>query len=265
MSSKIICFSKYSDARGKLIFFELANHDLSMFKNLSWTIFNHVNKVNVESSRKSTGEIFIALQGNFEVMLFTELNEKKHFTLSSNHYALSVANGTYLSMLNVSQDAIILNITADKKSDAVTVVKESLPLKSQNAKHNCIDDCMTILFFLPTIENNHQVNTQLPFKVERIFYLFDVPAQAVRGGHAHKKCHQILVAVQGSFEVILDDGKNKSKILLNQSNVGLHIPPGIWASEINFALGSICLVMASEVFDESDYIRDYNVFLNSKK
>lgn len=264
MSSKIICFSKYSDARGKLIFFEFANHELSGFKNLAWTILKDSNKVNIESSRKSAGEIFIALQGNLEVVLFTERNKKKHFKLSSNHYGLSVANGTYLSMLNVSQDAIILNITADKNCDAVTLAKESLPLNSQNVNHNCIDDCVTILFFLPTIENNHQVNTQLPFKVERIFYLFDVPAQAVRGGHAHKKCHQILVAVQGSFEVILDDGKNKSKILLNQSNVGLHIPPGIWASEINFTLGSVCLVMASEVFDESDYIRDYNVFLNSK-
>lgn len=264
MSSKIVRFSKYKDKRGKLIFFEVANHDLSVFKNLSWTIFKHSNKVNVESSRKSTGEFFIALHGSFEVVLLNDSNQDKYFSLSSNDYALSVANGTYLSMENVSQDAIILNITADVKCDDVTLVKEALPLNSKNAKQYGIDDCVAIKFFSATIENHHQVDAQLPFKVERIFYLFDVPAQAVRGEHAHKTCHQILVAVQGSFEVILDDGKNKRKTLLNQSNVGLHIPPGIWASEINFMQGSICLVMASEVFAESDYIRDYNVFLNSK-
>lgn len=264
MSSKIVHLSKYSDKRGNLVFFEFANHELVVLHNLSWTVFNGLNKLNVKSSRKSSEEYNIALQGNFEVVLLNESNQKKYFTLLSNDFALSVVNGTYLSIENVSQDAIILNIAVDVKCDHVKLVTGLLPLTSQNAIHNCIDDCMTILFFSTTIENYHQVNAHLPFKMKRIFYLFDVPAQAVRGGHAHKTCHQILVAVQGSFEVILDDGKNKSKILLNQSNVGLHIPPGIWASEINFTAGSICLVMASEVFDETDYIREYNVFLNSK-
>jgi hypothetical protein len=102
---------------------------------------------------------------------------------------------------------------------------------------------------------------EVPFSVKRIFYLYDIPGGESRGAHAHKDCHQFLVCVSGSFEVLLDDGLNTRKIYLNMPNFGLHIPPGIWASENNFATGSICLVFASHEYSEDDYIRDYNVFL----
>ena len=101
----------------------------------------------------------------------------------------------------------------------------------------------------------------IPFNVERIFYLYDIPGGESRGAHAHKKCHQFLVAASGSFEVMLDDGKLKKIVSLNQPYKGLHIPPGIWASEINFSSGAICLVMASHKYDENDYLRDYNEYI----
>ena len=101
----------------------------------------------------------------------------------------------------------------------------------------------------------------IPFNVERIFYLYDIPGGESRGAHAHKECHQFLVAVSGSFEVMLDDGKLKKTVSLNQPYKGLHIPPGIWASEINFSSGAICLVMASHKYDENDYLRDYNEYI----
>jgi hypothetical protein len=104
-------------------------------------------------------------------------------------------------------------------------------------------------------------NIDLPFATKRIFYLYDIPGGESRGAHAHKQCHQFLVATSGSFEVLLDDGKTKRQVLLNRPDIGLHIPPGIWASEINFSSGSICLVLASHEYDESDYIRDYEDFL----
>lgn len=264
MSSKIVRFFKHIDKRGKLIFFEFANYEVCVFKNFSWSVLNDSNKVNVASRRKSSGEFIIALQGNFQVVLSQELNQKEYFTLNSNEYALFVANGTYLQIENGSQDAIILHTTTDVKSDVVTIANNLLSINFKNPNHTCIDACVKIDFFSPTSNNIFQIDAHLPFKVARFFYLFDVPTQALRGGHAHKKCHQVLVAVQGSFEVILDDGSSKSSIVLNQSNVGLHIPPGIWATEVNFQLGSICLVLASDVFDESDYIRDYDAFLNSK-
>ena len=83
-----------------------------------------------------------------------------------------------------------------------------------------------------------------------------------RGAHSHKECHQFLIAASGSFEVSLDDGKFKRQIFLNRPSIGLHIPPGIWASEINFSSGAICLVLASHTYYEKDYVRNYNDFLN---
>jgi hypothetical protein len=101
---------------------------------------------------------------------------------------------------------------------------------------------------------------EVPFEIKRLFYLYDIPGGESRGAHAHKKCHQFLVAASGSFEVVLDDGNAKRQVLLNRPNLGLHIPPGIWASEINFSTGAICLVLASHKYDETDYIRAYENF-----
>jgi WxcM-like, C-terminal len=102
----------------------------------------------------------------------------------------------------------------------------------------------------------------LPFIPKRVFYLYDIPAGEDRGAHAHKKCHQFIIAAQGSFEVSLFDGKNKKTVALNRPFYGLHIPPGIWAYELNFSSGSICLVLASEKFSEQDYIREYSDFIS---
>lgn len=99
-----------------------------------------------------------------------------------------------------------------------------------------------------------------PFKVKRIFYLYDIPGGESRGAHAHKKCHQFLIPASGAFEILLDDGKTRRLVQLNRPYWGLHIPPGIWASEINFSSGSICLVLASNMYDASDYIREYDAY-----
>lgn len=103
---------------------------------------------------------------------------------------------------------------------------------------------------------------EIPFDVKRIFYLYDIPGGESRGAHAHKECHQFLVAASGSYEVLIDDGKVKKVFSLNRPTIGLHIPPGIWASEINFSAGAVCLVLASHEYNEKDYIRDYNQYLN---
>jgi len=101
----------------------------------------------------------------------------------------------------------------------------------------------------------------IPFDINRVFYLYDIPGGEDRGAHAHKECHQILIAASGSFEVELDDGKNKRTVFLNRPYYGLHIPPGIWASEKGFSSGSICLVLASHKYDEIDYIRNYEDYI----
>lgn len=104
-------------------------------------------------------------------------------------------------------------------------------------------------------------NFELPFNINRIFYLYDIPGGESRGAHAHRQCHQFLVAASGSFEVMMDDSKTKRIVQLNRPYFGLHIPPMIWASEINFSSGSICLVLASHKYDASDYIRSYDEYV----
>lgn len=105
----------------------------------------------------------------------------------------------------------------------------------------------------------------IPFEIKRVFYTYDIPGGESRGAHAHKECHQFLIAASGAFEVLLDDGVNKRTVLLNRPFYGLHIPPGIWASEQGFSSGSVCLVFASHKYDENDYIRNYLEFINLKK
>ncbi|MFV0605971.1 MAG: sugar 3,4-ketoisomerase [Niabella sp.] len=106
---------------------------------------------------------------------------------------------------------------------------------------------------------------EFPFDIKRVFYLYDVPGGESRGGHVHKECHQFLVAASGSFEISLDDGTFKRQVFLNRPSMGLHIPPGIWASEVNFSSGAICLVIASHGYIALDYIRDYDEFLAFRK
>ena len=129
-------------------------------------------------------------------------------------------------------------------------------------------DCSVIQ--LPKIHNRAGNITlvsnrvEVPFDVKRVFYIYDIPGGENRGAHAHINCHQLLVAASGSFEIELDDGKTKRTIMLNRPDYGLHIPPGIWAAEKGFSSGSICLVLASDIYDESDYLRSYGKFLEAK-
>lgn len=105
----------------------------------------------------------------------------------------------------------------------------------------------------------------IPFEIKRVFYLYDVPTDESRGAHAHKELHQVLVCLAGSFDVSVNDGKYQEVIHLNRPWKALHIPPMIWAAELNFDPGTVCLVLASMFYDESDYYRNYDDFLNAVK
>jgi uncharacterized RmlC-like cupin family protein len=104
-------------------------------------------------------------------------------------------------------------------------------------------------------------NDRIPFEMKRVYYLYDVPSGAERGGHAHKNLKQFLIALSGSFDVVLNDGYEKKTVTLNKPFEGLLINPGIWRELNNFSSGSVCLVLASAVFNEEDYIREFDEFL----
>lgn len=135
-------------------------------------------------------------------------------------------------------------------------------------KDTCVYDCTMV-----ELDKHHHTkgnitvvgnNQTIPFDVQRIYYLYDIPGGESRGGHAHKELRQLIVAASGSFTVILDDGKVKRKFVLNRPYQGLLIVPGIWRTLDDFSSGAVCLVLASHVYDETDYIRSYNDFVNYK-
>ncbi len=103
----------------------------------------------------------------------------------------------------------------------------------------------------------------IPFEIKRVYYLYDVPGGEARGGHAHKNLLQFIIAISGSFDVVLDDGTNKKRFHLNRAYYGLYIPSMIWRELDNFSSASVCLVLASEPYSANDYIRDYDEFLKA--
>ena len=121
-------------------------------------------------------------------------------------------------------------------------------------------------------KNKHQVGSlssiesesSFPFKIKRVYYIYDVPGGSDRGGHAHIDLEQYIIAVSGAFEVRLDDGRNRKTVRLDRPNFALHIRKGIWREIRNFTSGSICMVIASEVYENSDYIYDYEEFIKYK-
>lgn len=107
-------------------------------------------------------------------------------------------------------------------------------------------------------------NRHVPFDIQRVYYLYDVPGGSERGGHAHKALHQLIIAMSGSFDVVLDDGREKKRVHLSRSYNGLYVCPMIWRELDNFSSGSVCMVLASNKYEESDYYRDYREFMSDR-
>ena len=119
---------------------------------------------------------------------------------------------------------------------------------------------------LPKIEDHRgnltfiEQTRHVPFEIKRVYYLYDVPGGGIRGGHAHKQQHEFIIAASGSFDVIVSDGKESTRYHMNRSYYGLYLPPMVWRELDNFSSGSVCLVLASDVYVEEDYIRDYESY-----
>jgi hypothetical protein len=132
-----------------------------------------------------------------------------------------------------------------------------------------LDKCQ--IFDLPRINDRRgnlsfiEANRHVPFEIRRVYYLYDVPGGAERGGHAHKALHQLIIAMSGSFDIHLDDGHAKKTIHMNRSYYGLYVCPMIWREIDNFSSGAVCMVLASDYYDELDYYREYNDFVNDVK
>jgi hypothetical protein len=136
-------------------------------------------------------------------------------------------------------------------------------------KKTTVFDCNIVHF--PRLQNRAgnitavQNGIELPFDLKRVYYLYDIPGGEDRGAHAHLRLEQMIIAASGSFDVTIDDGRNKKTVQLNRPFFGLHVLPGMWRDISNFSSGAICLVLASELYDTTDYIRTYEEYLNYVK
>lgn len=236
---------------------------------------------------KENQEFIVALSGAFDVVL-DDGRQKKTFSLNRSYMGLYVPKGMWRTMTNFSTNslALVLSSTEYDVNDyimdydeflkwsedetAATTPADYAPMS--NVRHlfsvgegiSVFDCSLCQLSKFHDVEGNLTVvseNVHVPFPINRVFYSYDIPGGEDRGAHAHKECHQFIIAASGSFEVVLDDGTNKRTVTLNRPFWGLHVPPGIWASEQGFSSGSICLVLASHGYSEDDYLRNYDDFI----
>lgn len=285
---KIINLPKITDPRGNLTFIESQNHIPFKVERTFWIYDVPGGETRGGHAYKTTEEFIVALSGSFDVIIDNG-KEKKTFSLNRSYYGLYVPAGTWRHMENFSTNSLALVLSSTKfnqqdyirsyetfkKKDVINLheKKEKKITNNHaptlNSKQTTVFDCSYIELDINhrdkgniTVVENNKI---LPFNTKRIYYLYDVPGGMERGGHAHKELHQLISAVSGSFDVILYDGKVKRTVTLNRPNHCLYIVPGIWRELVNFSSGSICLVLASHLFSEQDYIRNLVTFSKIKE
>lgn len=288
--ARIIGLPKIEDPRGNLSIIEQFKQIPFEIKRAYWIYDVPGGMDRGGHAYKENEEFIVALSGSFDVLLNDGKNEQK-FQLNRSYFGLYVPKGMWRTMTNFSTNslALVLSATEYNANDYImdfeefkkwrnnnTIVTSSLTTKGstkerisylmfQAEEGKSVFECsLCELNKMHDPEGNLTYvyeNIHIPFPINRVFYSYDIPGGEDRGAHAHKECHQFIIAASGSFEVVLDDGTNKRTVTLNRPFWGLHVPPGIWASEQGFSSGSICLVLASHGYSEDDYIRNYDDFL----
>lgn len=278
---RFIELPKVIDRRGNLSFIEAENHIPFRIARTYWIYDIPGGQRRGSHAFKSQHEVIIALSGSFDIIL-NDGKEKRAYTLNRSYNALYIPNMMWRSLENFSTNALCMVITSEPyceddyirnyKTFRKSVMEDyqylTTPIlkdyKIPSPGYNTVFDCSLIEF--PVIKNRAGNLTpihggeNIPFDIKRIFYIYDIPSGEKRGMHAHRHCHEILIATSGSFEVELDDGINRKTVLLNRPMYGLHIPPGVWATEKEYSSGVICLALASDKYDSEDYIHTYSDF-----
>lgn len=280
---RIIELNKIGDRRGNLSIIEEERQIPFEIKRTFWIYDVPGGAERGGHAYRECEEFIVALSGSFTCVV-DDGNGPKEYHLNRSYYGLYVPKGCWRMMQDFSTNsvALVLASTDYNEDDYIWDYEEFRQWKKQNidvapdVKHTAtfignemkkasVFDCS-----LYELTKNEQPegnltyiynNVHVPFAVKRVFYSYDIPGGESRGAHAHKDCHQLLIAAGGAFEVVLDDGTNKRTVTLNRPFWGLHVPPGIWAEEQGFSSGAICLVLASKGYSEDDYIRDYGKYI----
>ena len=288
--AKIIEVPKYLDSRGNLSFVQ--NYDQIPFeiKRTYWLYDVPGGESRGGHAEINNDEVVIALSGAFDIAIDDGRN-KKTFTLNRSYYGLYIPKGLWREIKDFSTNAVALEFGSISYNSNDYVRKYDEFLKLDNAKISIKREMQEVEESCSSIKDNHFHNVfdctmleldkhhsdrkgnltvvengkTLPFDVRRVYYLYDIPGGESRGAHAHKSLSQLIVAVSGSFRVTLDDGNVKRSFMLNRPYQGLYIKPGIWRDLDDFSAGAVCMVLASDVYDQDDYIRSYEEFSDYRK
>ena len=293
----IIQLPKILDDRGNLSFFENNGQLPFSIKRVHWIYDVPGGEERGGVAYSETEEFIVAMSGSFDVIVDDGVQQHK-FSLNRSYMGVYVPKGMWRSIENFSTNSVaviaasthydpkegirdydefVLEVKGERlkaKGDDISTTESSTSTpytihSTPHAKHS-VNDCHIV-----ELDRHHSArkgdicvveNGQtIPFDTKRLYYLYDVPGGVSRGGHAHKGLYQLIFAASGSFTVTLDDGKDKKSYILNRPYQGLLIKPGIWRELDDFSSGSVCLVLASEKYDEADYIRTYDEFVEYRK
>ena len=279
--NRIISLPKISDVRGNLSIIEQFKHVPFEIRRVYWIYDVPGGFDRGGHAYKESEEFIVALSGSFDVEL-DDGQQKQTYQLNRSYKGLYVAKATnslalVLASTDYDPDDYIMDykdfllwlkgqtmLTDNVNNTSAPVINNVMVPNAVSYARSVFDSSLYELNKMHDAEGNLTFiyqNIHVPFEINRVFYSYDIPGGEERGGHAHKECHQFIIAASGSFEVVLDDGTNKRTVALNRPFWGLHVPPGIWSSEQGFSSGSICLVLASHAYSEDDYIRNYDDFL----
>lgn len=282
---QILDLPKLEDARGNLSFIEEGGQIPFKVARVYWISDVPAGQKRGSHAFKTQEEIIIALSGSFDVVL-NDGKETRSYQLNRAYKALYVPARMWRTLENFATNSVCLVISSGAYDESEYIrnyrtFKQYLKADDSQCKDNepqteVVQEPETLVqsntvfgcspIELPTVKSRAgnltpiHCSVDIPFDVKRIFFVYDIPYGKTRGMHAHKRCHQFLLAASGSFDVELDDGKNKRSISVNRPIEGIHVLPGIWSKEYNYSSGAICLVLASEIYTEEDYIRRYSDF-----
>ena len=289
VKEELLYLPKVEDARGNLSFIEEDGQVPFKIARVYWIYDVPAGQKRGSHAFKTQQEIIIALSGSFDVVL-NDGKETRSYQLNRAYKALYVPAGIWRTLENFATNSVCLVIssgvydeheyirnyqlfkkfikTGGVQSESAGTAVEPVSSDKISQQNNTVSACVPIE--LPTVKSRAgnltpvHCSVDIPFDVKRVFFVYDIPYGKTRGMHAHKQCHQFLVAASGSFDLELDDGKHKKSINVNRPIQGVHVLPGIWSKEYNYSSGAICLVLASEIYTEDDYIRKYSDFKKIK-
>ena len=283
---QLIRLPKIIDDRGNLSFIEEHLHIPFKIARTYWIYDVPGGEIRGSHAYRQQEEFIVALSGSFDLVL-DDGTETRRYSLNRSYMGVYVPSMTWRTMENFSTNSLCLVLSStpynpddyiwdyngfvrELKAKITLVLPETVDCRqlpfdpSLSTVYNCN------VFELPK-EHNRAGNLtalnngmEIPFDVKRVYYTYDIPSGATRGGHSHKKLYQYLIAASSSFDVLLDDGKNKKIVHLDRPNFALQIVPGIWRELLNFSSGAVCLVLASEGYEEEDYVREYADFIRLK-